>query len=267
MKKTFCLRVAFAACAALAAVFQLIAVLMTHDAGTHYFERGSIFPTLSVIFAVVGAICATAAACMTHSDTINSFPFSKTFSVSPMVLGFLAAAAVLILTQTSSLGRITAILMILSALYQLLIGNPATQRSTPVIYLGLVSVIAMILLNAVYYFDVTMEMNSPFKVSVQIALLFAMLARTSELRCLIGRPQPRMLLILSSWTVAIGAIPALSLPIAFFSNKTDRLDYAAGGFFVLCAVISSLLRIGELLKSPIPQNDGMSRLDEPNERI
>ena len=267
MKKTFCLRVAFVACAALSAVFQLLAVLLAHDAGTHYFERGSIFPTLSVIFAVVGAICATVAACMTHKSVMSPFPFSKTLSISPIALGFLAVAAVLILTQTTSLARITAILMILSAIYELLIGNPATQRSAPAIYLGLVSVVAMILLNAVYYFDVTMEMNSPFKVSVQIGLLFAMLARTSELRYLIGHPQPRMLLILSSWTVAIGAIPALSLPVAFFLQKTDRLDYAAGGFLVLCAVISSLLRIGALLKRPISQNDGMSRLDEPNERI
>ena len=267
MKKTFYLRVLFFACAALSAVFQLLAVLLAHDAGTHYFERASILPTLSVIFAVIGAICFTVAACMTKAEELNPFPFANDFSASPAALGFLAAAPALAITHTDLLSRIATILLLLSALYEILMGHPKARRSPLAIYLGLASIVAMILLNAVYYFDVTMEMNSPLKVSVQIGLLFVMLARTSELRYLIERPQPKMLLVLSSWAVAIGAIPALSLPAAFFLHKTDRLDYAAGGFLILCAVISSLLRIRTLLTHPLSQNDGGTPTGESNERV
>ncbi|MBR3894242.1 MAG: hypothetical protein IKJ35_03740 [Clostridia bacterium] len=260
MKKISLLRIAFVGCTALAALLQLLALPLSHDPGTNYFQRGAILPILAIVFALLGAICGTVAACLTNAKDLNEFPFAKDLSPSPVTLGFLAVALVLVLKETSTLAKATAILMLLSALYEMLMGYPKTQRHTATVSLGLLSVIGMILLNAIYYFDARMEMNSPFKVSVQVGLLFAMLARTSELRYLVGRPQPRTLLILSSWAASIGAISALSLPASYALLRMGKLElpspnlllvYAAGGFLILCASISSLLRIRALLKKPV----------------
>ncbi len=263
MKKNFFFRVACTVCVAAAAILQLLAILLSHDAGTHYFERGAVLPILSIVFALLGALCGTLTALLTDRTELNAFPFSREISVSLAALGFIAVAISLVLVEASTLAKATAILMLLSALYEILLGHPKTQRSSATALLGLVGIIGMILLNAVYYFDARVEMNAPLKVTVQVGLLFAMLARTSELRYLIGKPQPRMLLILSAWAASIGAISALSLPTAFLLARMGRLDlaisdrllllYAAGGFLTLCTVITALLRIHSLFKKPVPE--------------
>jgi len=274
MKKTSLLRLAFVGCTALAAILQLLAVLLFHDGGTHYFQRGAILPILATVFAILGALCGTAAALMTDPKELNDFPFAKELSLSPMTLGFLAVTFIFLLKETSTLARLTVILMLLSTLYELLVGYSKTQRSTLTTCLGLVSIIGMILVNAVYYFDTRMEMNSPFKVTVQVGLLFAMLARTSEIRYLIARPQPRMLLILSSWSASIGAISALSLPASYvlarigrlkFENANLLLLYAAGGILVLTASIASLLRIRALLKKPQAEPPANTDAESPDD--
>lgn len=254
MKKTVSyFRLAFAVCASLAAILQILAVVISYDVGTNYFRQGAVLPILSVVFALLGAVCGTVAARMTDIETQNTTPFPKGISPAPASVGFLVTAVFLFVHGGTPLSLVTAALMLVSAGYGILTGIPKFQKSTIPVYLGIAAIVGYILLNAYYYFDITVEMNSPIKVMTQIGLLCAMVSLTSELRYLLGKPMPRMFLTVSAWVVSIGALSALSVPLAFFLGKTDRADYAAGGFLVFCAVLTSIVRIKTLLRTPAPE--------------
>ena len=92
-----------------------------------------------------------------------------------------------------------------------------------------------------------MEMNSPVKVTVQTALLFAMLYYTAELRYLLDRRKPRLYLALAMLTLASSALSAVAIPVAFCLGHLSRMDYLAGAILTLGIAVTVLLRIFFLL--------------------
>ena len=247
MNKTTCFRLGFAACSALAAILQCLAVLLSFEDGTNYFENGALLPILATVFAILGGILGTLSAFTADPTALSKTPFSKSVSFSPLTVGFAAAAILLLLQGSEPFPFITAVLLLLATLYAILVEFPKLRETVLPTLVGMVAVLALIAVNAYYYFDMTVEMNAPIKVTTQLGLLCTMLALTGELRYLLGKPMPRLFVALSAWVVSIGALSALSVPLAYLVGKIDRIDYATGGLLVLCAVLTALLRLKALL--------------------
>ena len=250
VNKKSCLWLLFIFLIALTAVLQTVAVITAYESDTHYFLADSPLPTLSVLSAILSALCGTVAAIRTDVSALASSPFSKKNTISPLFFGFLAVAILSVTSRraiNSSLGVIVILSAVASLPYTALIGIPtARKKANALTFWGFAPVIASILLLAYFYFDNTLEMNAPLKVSVQIGLLMIPLLMTGELRYLIGREQPKLFITLATWTAAAGSIAAPSVLIAFFIDKASRIEYVAGALLVFCAALASLSRIRNL---------------------
>lgn len=248
------LRIATVVCALAAALTQTLAMFTLYEPQTHYFTQGSILPALSVLFALLGAIAGSVAAIFTERASLARSPFSTEASRAPMAIGFLAPAALLLPFAAPAMSQhlvlLSVVLLALATVYGIMTNIPAMRVSKPqvAVVFGFAAVLGCIVLNAYYYFDSSIEMNAPIKVSTQVGLLCAMLYLTGELRYLLGNPMPRMFLTLSAWTVSPGAISAVSVPIAYFVGLTNRIDYLCGAVLTLCVLLTALLRTNTLLK-------------------
>ena len=124
--------------------------------------------------------------------------------------------------------------------------------------LGLTAPLACILFNAYYYFDATVEMNSPVKTATQVGLLCAMLYFVYELRFLMDAPMPRVFLMTAFWVRSLGTLSALAIPVAYLTGKCDRIDYVAGAILTFCVMLTAGLRVQTLLQTaepPAPENE------------
>ncbi|MBQ8310209.1 MAG: hypothetical protein IJX80_04250 [Clostridia bacterium] len=240
---------AFLASTAASAILQTVAMLLSYDPNANYFLMNAPLPYVATAFAVLGAICGVLFSVYHTPAAEDASPFSGSLLPSlPAALGMLACAALMLLSDGGMLATITALLLFPAALYTLLCGTAAQVKQAPVLaLLGFTAVIACALMNAHYYFDASLEMNAPIKVTIQTSLLFAMLSYTAELRYLLDRKKPRLFLALSMMTVGVSALPAVSIPIAFCCGIISRLDCLAGALLTLGIAITTLLRVCHLL--------------------
>lgn len=262
------LRLAFAVSSLLAALLQALAVLTSYDPSANYFLRGAFLPSLAVVFAILGAICGTVAAYMTKAEALRPSPFSQRLSIPFAALGFDLAAIFLLLNtpaERMTLTLVTSIFLLLATFYHIFMAIPSIRNKCPVVlcFLGYTAIVGCILATAYFYFDISVEMNAPLKVAVQTGLITVMVGYTGELRYLLGKPMPRMYLALISWGISFGSLASLSVPIAYFTGKLPRIDYAAGAVLVLCLVLTQLLRLKTLLTKPADSEQNTS--DAPEE--
>ncbi len=264
------LRPALFVCVGAATILQTLAVLFSYTGSSNYFDKGAILPTLSAILVVVGMICGTVAACMTDPKALSASPFSERDSFPISAVGFILTAILLPLHAPEARMTLTVVtsgLLILAALYSLLSSRADFRRQHEglLAFLGMASVVGCILAAAYFYFDVTVEMNAPLKVAVQIGLVSAMLSYTGEIRYLLGKPMPRVYLTVASWTIAIGSLASLAVPIACFTQKLPRVDYAGGAVLVLCLALTQILRIKTLLTPPAEDTASKTNDTEDND--
>lgn len=252
----FGLRIASATSALLVEILALLAILLQFDGTSNYFAHGAILPTLAIGFALLGVVLGTVAAILTKSGSLPASVFSDKPCLNPASVGFLAAAICMIVSVSAGTESIWSVLFIVSALlgaiYTVCVSLPSVRRSaTAVAFVGFFAVIACILLCAYYYFDLSIEMNAPLKIAVQLGVLAAMVYLLAEIRFLLGNGQKRVLLALSFALVSVSALSSLAVPIAFLLGKTDRIDYLAGALLALSVALAAELRIYRLLKHQI----------------
>jgi len=259
----------FAVLALAACLLQTIAVLTAYNADANYFDKSSPLPIFALFCAVIAAVIATIAALRTDPAPAAATPFWRSAIPSPTGIGFLVTAIAIALskhTMTNTWTRpLAALFLLVAAVYSVFVQIERFRKSrTPAVLSGFGAILACILINAYYYFDVSVEMNAPLKTSAQTAILFLLLYLTAELRYLFGDPQQRVYLILSSWTVAFGALIAIPLPIAYLTGRFDRPDYAASGVLALCAIVMIAFRVRTLfdLRHQIQEKEEKSRLEE-----
>lgn len=240
---------------ALAIGAEALAVLWQYESGTNYFHSGAILPLVAVVAAIIAAIAGTALACTAKCDreTTEIFSDGRQYASILTTVGFALAAALLAIyfakTALSGVAMLTLLTSIAAAFYALATCIPSLRAQTNAISLiGFFAPIACILWNAYYYFDATIEMNSPIKTATQIGLLCAMLYFLSELRFLMGQPLPRMFLATAYWVRAFGALSSIAVPIAYITGQCDRLDYVAGALLTFCVMLAAGFRIRTLLK-------------------
>ena len=235
-----------------AATLQTAAILTAYEHDTNYFKPLSILPLLALACAIIAALIGTVAALRTDASDTGT-PFSRLPIPAPTVIGFTAAAVAIACTKHTMTNKLVVPLTVaflgIAALYSVLVQFHALRHKRVLVTLvGFGAILSCILINAYYYFDVSVEMNAPLKTVTQTALLFLMLYLTSEVRYLLDAAQPRAYLMLSSWTVAFCSLTAVPLPVAYLTGRLDRLDYAAGGLLALCACAMILIRLNCVLR-------------------
>ena len=267
------LRRAILLLAAAAAILQTLAVILEYDvaSGANYFRVGAILPHAATACAILGAILSILWAVTLKGTPTNPDLYGQRVAPVPAALGYLLAAPALLLSQPSlalELRGATVLLLVAAAACTLLLCTSLPQRNPALAaLLGMVPTPACIALNAYYYFDVSVEMNAPLKVAVQLGLLAVMLVGTAEVRYLLARPLPRLYLMLCGWLCSLGALSALALPVAYLLGRFDRVDYAAGAVLTLCTCMGAALRMRHLLQAPDAPADADAPLsqDTPDE--
>ena len=145
------------------------------------------------------------------------------------------------------------------------------KHSSALTVLGFAPILSCILLNAYYYFDLSFEMNTPVKMTLQVSLILIMLCYTGELRFLLGRSLPQLYLILHGWAQAVGALCAVSVPIAFVFDRFHRVDYAAGALLIFTVLLTQQGQASRLLsqdtteKAVPPSSTNFNMADDARE--
>lgn len=249
-------KIAFAS-TVIAAILQAVAMFTEFEPNTNYFYSGAILPTVACVFAVLGALLGTVAALILPTKFLRGSIFRNSRSVfPPSAIGFLLSGVLLLATARGTLGTAVALPVLIATVYAAMSGSPHMRADykVTVVLLGFVAVAACITLNAYYYFDFSIEMNSPIKVAVQLAILLTMLALTGELRFILGIQKPRAQLILFAWVQSMGALSSVALPLAFLLGVDIRADYVAGAVLVLAVTVTQYLQTYQLINSSYREN-------------
>ena len=224
-----------------AAIFFAIALLRDYDESVSgYFVRGSVTPVLALVFAGLSFAVGIISACLRSGLIVPTSPF---WSFIPVLIAYVASAILYFPTKTAG-----GVLLLLGAVYPLLMILPiGPKKANLTAFAGFLSMATTVYLVASYYFDMTLEMNAPLKISVQMGLLCAMLYLTVELRSLLGRTIPRLFLLLTSLTVAVGSLPAFSVIPAYLAGKTTYRAYVAGAVLTLGIFLTACIRLTGLV--------------------
>ena len=255
-----------------AAILQTVAMLVDYEPATHYFRAGAVLPVLSVLLVLLSALLGSLSILLWREELEQS-PFAPHRTFSASTLGFLLAGSVLLKAGGSDTLRVAAgVLLLLSAPYAFLHALPRMrEHRAAMTLLGLLPILACILLNAYYYFDVSIEMNSPIKLALQLALLPAMLAYTGEIRFHLGRPCRRLYLLADVWLMSLGVLSALSLPVAFLFGGLRRADYAVGAILLATLSLTQHRHTRRMSAKPLsdtepkPEPNGETELSAPDE--
>lgn len=251
----------------LVALLQTLAYLTVYEAPkANYFSVGALLPKLSAVLTVI--ICATGVALALlipkNQLTVREAPVK--WASLPSAAGFLAGAIVLTLSVSGTLSRVTVLLLLFGAGYAVCAAFLSSKYQAATALVGFGAVLGCILLDALYYFDTSLEMNAPVKVTVLIGVLCTMLYHTGEIRFLIDKPAPRLFLMLGTWVLGTGALCALPIPIAAAAGQFTRAtspagasvlgahlyhpEYLAGSLIVLGTAVTAGIRLRSLLRSP-----------------
>ncbi|MBQ8433133.1 MAG: hypothetical protein IJX28_09655 [Clostridia bacterium] len=237
--------------AVLGGILQTVCIFRYLEDGSNYFLTGAILPGIAVGLCILSLALGTVAAATTKPEQLAKTIFSNRPIRCTPTVGFLAPAIALLFYEEKKLSVLTAFFLLLAVAYALFVNTPKLRRYTvPTALLGFATVAACALLNAYFYFDVSVEMNAPIKTALQAGLLASMLYFTGELRYLLGTPRPRIFLAMCSWVVALGSLTAIAFPISYFCGEFSRADYGAGALLMLFMVMTAFAQIIRLYNPP-----------------
>ena len=242
-KRSFLLRTALLVVSAVAALLSLFAGRFQFDPTANYYLRGSLLPVLSLVFALCGvALAAVPIFLKGKEEPVAPCSIAAIFPA----LGSGAAGIIFLRTASSlcaeskNLALVSGVLLFVSAAYFLLSAIFGGKRAVGLQALfSFAPVLAMASVTFYYYFDKSIEMNSPLKTALQVGLLCAMPLFLADTRRLLGRPLPKLLTALRD-----AFLPLSGLSWLLFSQNSNRPDYLVGAilivsieaYFLLCLI-------------------------------
>lgn len=262
--------------------FQSLAFAYAYEAPkANYFAAESPLPILATSIALIGVLGSIVFFLILPKDRFSDEKLPSPLASLASAFGFLGGAVTLILSSDTKLAKATFVSLILSAAYALLVAFARRMEAYIQALVGFATILSCILLSATYYFDKTLEMNAPVKISVLMGLLSAMLYYTAELRCLLGNAAPRLHRALSVIASAVGALSALVIPIAVVLGKFDSSvthkhapllaqtlshpEYLAGALIVLGTLLTASIRLWSLMRQETGSEDATLSHSTPNE--
>ena len=121
----------------------------------------------------------------------------------------------MLLSSGTKFALAIAILFLLATIYQVLLSFRLINDPAIIALIGFANVVGCILLVGYFYFDSSMEMNAPIKISAMIGILFVALYYTYEVRALLGKPLPKLYTILTVSVTGIGVLASFPVTLAY----------------------------------------------------
>ena len=228
------------------AVFLFLAYFTAFDPSvSNYFTSGSVFPTLAgiamflaIALGIAGGILAKG-----KSGVLTPMEFPSRISV-PAALGALGSSIWLMIAGKGLLG---VLILLVSIFFALEFGTVSVQFPSVVLWSAFTAIGGIIFLVASYYFDMTVEMNAPTKILLQMALLSMMLLITAECRVLLGRFDRLLVPVLTVLCMAL-CIPAGVIGFyLLIAKKTLDVTYLAAAPLTMGVGITALLQLIKVL--------------------
>ena len=267
MKASRILFIATVPLALLGALFLLIAYGTAFDpSASHYFAAGSPFPALAGVCLALAIGCGIAGGILAkkNPEALRS-PAVPSFAAAPAALGTLISAVWLLVAGKALLGILA---LLASVFFTLCACFLAKLYGKYLLWGGFAAIAATIAVNATYYFDMTLEMNAPTKVLLQMALLAAMLFVTAECRLLTGRFDRLLIPILTvlslSLCTCVGAVDFYLL----FAKKETKTVYLAAAPLLLGVGLTAIWRLAQMLfskENPAPVAEETTESEESEE--
>ncbi len=235
---------------------------------SHYFSAGSALPVLGGVLLGLSIMCGVVGAVFAKKNPESLSEAAVPFKIDLLAaLGALGSSVwLLILGKT-----IPGVLMIFAAIFfTLCAGAIAKIYGKYLLWGGFAAIAATIAWNATYYFDMTVEMNAPTKILLQMAFLAAMLFITAECRLLLGRFDCLLIPILTVLCVAL-CISAGAVDLYLLAAKKDiGTVYLAAAPFLFCVGMTALGRLIQMLlpkkqteATAITENENPTEETEP----
>ncbi len=222
---------------------------------SHYFSAKPL-PVIAAILLALSIACGIAGAIFAKKepDSLAS-PRVPSFALLPAALGALASAVWLLIAGQALLGIFT----LLAAAFFALGASPLAKRyGNYLLFGGFAVIAATIIYNATFYFDMTVEMNAPTKILLQMAFLSAMLFATAECRVLMGRFDRLLVPALTIFCLSLCTCAGIADFYLLFAKKGPGTAYLTAAPLLLGFGLTACLRLAEMLfcKEETPTPDG-----------
>ena len=242
MKRSRILLLASLPLAMLGAVLMTVAFATAYDpADSNYFPAGAALPVAGAVFALLSLGCGPASAILArrHEEPFAK-PSAPSFAVIPSAVGAVVSAVLLFVGGKA----VIALFFLFAALFYAFVACPFVKKiADPTLALGFIAVIAPVVLNAAFYFDMTVEMNAPVKVLLQMGLLGAMLYATVEFRAVAGLEYNGRFSLLTALTASLCGISGIPILVVALAQKTPTVVYAAAVPLILGVFCNAAIRI------------------------
>ena len=240
---------------AVSAILLAVACATAYDpAVSNYFPAGSpllvsasVLSILAIISGIVSAILIKA-----KNEPFEA-PSAPSFAVLPSAIGSLITSVMLFIGGKVWIG----ILFLLATAFYALSACPFAKKYAPwVILPGFAVIAATIALTATFYFDMTVEMNAPVKVLLQLGLLSVMLESTLEIRALIGRESPVLFGVVITFAAVLCPLSGISGLVLVIASKTPGIVYSAAVPVILGGYATAIAR---LISALFPRRPAQTR--------
>lgn len=255
MKQSRILMCASLFLSAVGAILLAVACVTAYDpAVSNYFAVGSPLPVIASVISFVAILSGIASAILAK---VKKEPFeapaAPSFAVLPSAFGSLVTAGMLLIGGKIWIG----LLFLLAAAFYVLSACPfAKKYASWIIVPGFAVAAAAIALAATFYFDMTVEMNAPVKVLLQLGLLSVMLESTLEIRALIGRENPVLSIVVITFATVLCPLSGVSGLVLVIASKTPGIVYSAAVPVILGGCATAIVR---LISAVFPRCPAKSR--------
>ncbi|MBE6530083.1 MAG: hypothetical protein E7680_05775 [Ruminococcaceae bacterium] len=227
-------------------VFLLVAYATAFDPSvSRYFASGNALPTVAAILLLLAVACGIVGAILAkrEPDSLTAAPVPSRAALFA-AFGALASAVWLLIAGKVLIGVLT---LLSSVFFTLCACTVAKMYGKVLLWSGFSAIAATIAHNATIYFDMSVEMNAPTKILMQMALLAAMLYITAECRLLTKRFDRLLIPILTVLCTAL-CFSAGSVGLyLFFTKKETQALYVAAAPFLIGVGLFACFRLLQML--------------------
>lgn len=268
MKKRLCSPQFYFLCALVSAFVACVVQIFAYQSAygkslENYFSAASPLPKIATIFSILCCALGVVAIFLSNRDQLEEENSETALSSLPAAVGFLAGAVLMLLSNNTTLTYVIAGCFFLASIYNVLLAFRLIEDSAIIALIGFFSIIGCILLIGYFYFDTSLEMNAPVKISALVALLFTALSYTYEVKALLGTPLPRISSLLTVCAAGIGSLTSLPLTLAYlffhcfdqsgiYANSAlpfEHPEYLACSLILIGVCTTAVWRICRLIRS------------------
>ena len=246
MKRSHLFLIAAMAFALVGTIILLIAFGTAFDPlVSNYFSNGSALPVLSAVCLVlsIGLGIAGAVFAQKNPEELNA-PALPSFATAPAAFGALGSAVWMLIAGKAWLG---VLILLTSVFFTLEFCSIAKFYGKALLWLGFAAIAAPIAYNALCYFDMTVEMNAPVKVLLQMALLSAMLFITAECRLLSKRFDRVLIPILTTFCMTLCTAGGMVSLYLLLAKKETKILYLVAAPLLLGVGTTAIWRLLQMI--------------------